>query len=129
VGAGRARSAPRGPHRPPPGRTFLVRILVDDAGGRLLPGTSATATIQLPGRQTALVVPRDALLRYPDGTHSVFVVRESGGATTVEERRVTLGRGGERVEVLDGLAPGERVVVRGNESLRNGQAVRIADGA
>jgi len=123
------RIAARVPVSDPTARTFLVRILVDDAGGRLLPGTSATAAIQLPGRQTALVVPRDALLRYPDGTHSVFVVRDSGGGTTVEERRVTLGRGGERIEVLDGLAPGERVVVRGNESLRNGQAVRIADGA
>jgi RND family efflux transporter MFP subunit len=118
----------RVPVSDPTARTFLVRILVDGAGGQLLPGTSATAAIELPGAQTALVVPRDALLRYPDGTHSVFVVRESDGLATAEERRVRLGRGGERVEVLEGIAPGDRVVVRGNESLRNGQPVRIADG-
>jgi RND family efflux transporter MFP subunit len=118
----------RVPVSDPTARTFLVRILVDGAGGQLLPGTSATAAIELPGAQTALVVPRDALLRYPDGTHSVFVVRESDGRATAEERRVRLGRGGERVEILEGIAPGDRVVVRGNESLRNGQPVRIADG-
>jgi hypothetical protein len=68
------------------------------------------------------------LLRYPDGTQSVFVVRDTDGRATAEERRVRLGRGGERVEILEGIAPGDRVVVRGNESLRNGQPVRIADG-
>jgi RND family efflux transporter MFP subunit len=123
------RVAARVPVSDPTARTFLVRILVDDAGGRLLPGTSATAVIPLPGAETALIVPRDALLRYPDGTHSVFVVREASGGATAEERRVKLGRIGAQVEVLEGISAGERVVIRGNESLRNGQAVRITDGA
>jgi hypothetical protein len=29
------------------------------------------------------------------------------------------------VEILEGLNPGERIVVRGNESLRDGEAVDI----
>jgi RND family efflux transporter MFP subunit len=113
----------------PTARTFLVRILIEGAAGKLLPGTSATAEIGLAGAQQALAVPRDALLRYPDGTHSVFVLREAEGRTIVEERRVRLGRGGAQVEILEGIAPADRVVVRGNERLRNGQAVRIAGGA
>ncbi len=113
----------------PTARTFLVRILIEGAAGKLLPGTSATAVIGLAGSQQALAVPRDALLRYPDGTHSVFVLREAEGRTIAEERRVRLGRGGAQVEVLEGLAPGDRVVVRGNERLRNGQAVRVTGGA
>lgn len=115
----------RVPVTDPTARTFLVRILIDGAAGRLLPGTSATAVIGLPGARQALAVPRDALMRYPDGTHSVFVLREVDGRTVAEERRVSLGRGAAQVEVLEGIAPGERVVVRGNERLRNGQPVRI----
>lgn len=107
-------------------RTFLVRMLVEDPQGQLLPGTSATATVELAGKRSAVVVPRDALLRYPDGTYSVFVVRTADGRSTVEERRVTIGRGSARVEVLNGLQAGEPVVVRGNETLRSGQAVRVA---
>jgi RND family efflux transporter MFP subunit len=122
-----ARIVARVPVSDPASRTFLVRILVDSAAGRLLPGTSATAVIGLPGSQKALVIPRDALLPYPDGSHSVFVVRDGSGGQTAEERPVKLGRGGEQVEILDGIAPGDRVVVRGNERLRNGQAVRIVD--
>jgi multidrug efflux pump subunit AcrA (membrane-fusion protein) len=41
---------------------------------------------------------------------------------------VKLGRGGSRVEVLEGLEPGERVIVRGNERLRDGQPVRVTGG-
>lgn len=118
----------RVPVSDPAARTFLVRILIEGAPGTLLPGTSATAVIGLAGAQQALAVPRDALLRYPDGTHSVFVLREAAGRTIVEERRVRLGRGGAQVEILEGIAPTDRVVVRGNERLRNGQAVRVAAG-
>lgn len=109
-------------------RTFLVRVVVDDADGQLLPGTSATAVIGLPATGSALLVPRDALTRYPDGSYSVFAVDGAGATGTAVEKKVRIGRGGETVEVLDGLAPGERVVVRGNETLQSGQAVRITGG-
>jgi RND family efflux transporter MFP subunit len=122
-----ARIVARIPVSDPASRTFLVRILVDSASDRLLPGTSATAVIGLPGSQKALVIPRDALLPYPDGSHSVFVVRDGSGGRTAVERPVKLGGGGAQVEILEGIEAGDRVVVRGNERLRNGQAVRVVD--
>lgn len=118
----------RVPVSDPSARTFLVRIIVDGAAGRLLPGTSATTVIGLPGSQRALVIPRDALLPYPDGSHSVFVLREAAGVTTAVERPVKLGRGGAQVEVLEGIESSDRVIVRGNERLRNGQTVRVTGG-
>jgi RND family efflux transporter MFP subunit len=118
----------RVPVSDPTARTFLVRVLVDDGSDQLLPGTSATAVIGLPGSKDALVVPRDALLRYPDGTYSVFAVRDVEGRSTAVERPVKLGRSGTEAEILEGIEPGDRVVVRGNERLRSGQAVRIVEG-
>ncbi len=108
-------------------RSFLVRIVVDDAEHRLLPGTSATAQIALtasgPG---GLRIPRDALLRHPDGGFSVFVV-EPGEPATARRQPVRIGREADGyAEVLDGLQGGEQVVVRGNEMLRDGQPVRVA---
>jgi RND family efflux transporter MFP subunit len=108
-------------------RTFLVRVLIDETQNALLPGASATAEIRLKGSSRGFVVPRDALLRYPDGTHSVFVILEQQGALIARERRVRIGRGGQEVEVLEGLKPGERIVIRGNEMLRDGQAVEITN--
>lgn len=46
----------------------------------------------------------------------------------MREKRVALGASfSNRVEVLDGLEGGEQVVVRGNESLREGARVRLAE--
>ncbi|MBK6599128.1 MAG: efflux RND transporter periplasmic adaptor subunit [Proteobacteria bacterium] len=109
-------------------RTFLIRILVDDAASRLLPGTSATAVISLPSTGSAMIVPRDALLRYPDGSYSVFVLEDSDGKQVAREQKVQIGAGGTEVEVTAGLSVGQRVVVRGNELLRTGREVRVVDG-
>lgn len=106
-------------------RTFLVRIILEGDDVPLLPGASATAVIKLQGSRPALAAPKDALLRYPDGTHTVFVIEQQNGQTVARERRVEVGRSGEQVEILEGLSPGERIVVRGNESLRDGAAVDI----
>jgi RND family efflux transporter MFP subunit len=110
----------------PGSRTFLVRILIEKPEIPLLPGASATAAIVLRGSQPAVAAPKDALLRYPDGTYTVFVVLEQDGQTIARERRVEIGRSGDEVEILSGLNAGEQIVVRGNESLRDGQSVQIA---
>ena len=46
----------------------------------------------------------------------------------VEQRNVTLGLGDDdKVQAMDGVEPGERVVVRGLETLTDGTRVRIVD--
>jgi RND family efflux transporter MFP subunit len=112
-------------------RNFLVRILIEDPKHRLAPGTSATASIRI-AREGApgVIVPRDALLRHADGGHSVFIVEEGDeGAIVGRRRNVKTGAiSGGGVEVLGGLNGTERVVTRGNESLRDGQPVRLVGG-
>jgi len=100
---------------------------VADAGElALLPGTSARARFTLAG-SGGLRIPRDALLRHPDGGYSVFVA--AGEPPTAQRRPLTLGREADgQVEVLEGLSAGERVVVRGNETLREGQPLMISAG-
>lgn len=119
-----ARVEARVPVTDPQARTFLLRLRVDDAEGRLLPGTSARAVVSLPATEPALAVPRDALLRQPDGGYSLFVALPEGEGFVARQRTVRVLRDrGSRVAIAEGLAPGERVVVRGNEALRDGQAI------
>jgi len=122
-----ARVLARVPVTDPGARTFLLRLQVDDPQGRLLPGTSARAEIAVPARTDALAVPRDALLRQPDGGYSLFVVEDGDGGLVARQRTVEVVRdSGEQVALSGGVRRGERVVVRGNEALRDGQAVRLA---
>jgi len=71
-----------------------------------------------------LTVPRDALVLRAEKT---FLYRV-GADNTAERIPVIPGIGsGNRVEVEGALAPGDRVIIRGNERLRPGATVRILD--
>jgi RND family efflux transporter MFP subunit len=75
--------------------------------------------------RTGVLVPVDAVR--PDGTEALVFVYAEG---KVERRRVTLGqtRGAER-QVLSGVRPGERVVLSPPDSLKDGAAVKLAEGS
>ena len=111
----------------PQARTFLLRVTVDGANDRIAPGMSANGRLAVGAGREGVVLPRDALLRYPDGRIVAWTV---GPDDTVSERVVETGLGFDGlVEITRGLEPGERVVVRGNELLREGQSVTVREGA
>ncbi len=107
-------------------RSFLVRIVLEDASTQLLPGTSATAEIKLDGDHLAgLTVPRDAVLRHPDGGRSVFTVNANNKAT---RKQVNVSEeGNQNVVITSGISQQDRIVVRGNEVLQEGDSVHFVD--
>lgn len=106
-------------------RSFLARFSVNSAQQVLLPGSSASATLYFErDDSTVLVVPPDALLRHPDGNYSLFSIKDK----KAQRHLVQLGKTSEQgVEILSGLPVGQPVVIRGNETLRDGQPVRIVN--
>ena len=108
-------------------RTFRIRARLEDPAAKLIPGLSASATMHLRNADSGVVVDRNALIRYPDGRVTVWVVDQVGEeTTTVTEKRVSTGLSFDgRVSITDGLQQGELVVVNGNESLREGQSVSV----
>ncbi len=107
-------------------RTFLVRVSLDTAPAFMLPGVSATTTFALSTGRQRVTIPRDALLRYADGRSVAWVIEGGEGASVARERLLETGLSFDgRIEVQAGLRSGERVVVTGNESLRDGQPVRV----
>lgn len=108
-------------------RTFTLRVR-PDAGEALplTPGMSAQATIELATGEREVAVPRGAVVRYPDGRTTVWRLDDSGAQLRAQEVQVTLGRTfSGYVQVKSGVEAGQRVVTRGNETLRPGQAVRL----
>jgi membrane fusion protein (multidrug efflux system) len=110
----------------PTARTFLARINLPNDEGRMTPGMSARAVLRIATGEQGVAVPRDALVRYPDGRIVVWVARPDGDAHTVSERQVRTGLAfGGKIQIASGLEVGTSVVVRGNEVLREGQKVRV----
>lgn len=115
------------PVKDPGARTFLLRVVANSqTPPAVTPGMSARATIRLNTGREAVVVPRDALLLYPDGRKTLWIVDAGAGENTVHEQRVETGVEFDGlVEIRSGLDSGVTVVTRGNEALKNGQAVQV----
>ncbi|HEY7586567.1 MAG TPA: efflux RND transporter periplasmic adaptor subunit [Candidatus Deferrimicrobiaceae bacterium] len=88
-------------------RTLVVEAEVANAEGRLRPGSFARAEIVVEPDRAAVLVPATAIVTFA-GIEKVFGVKDG---LAVEKRIRTGRRSGDRVEVLEGLASGEQVVV------------------
>ncbi len=114
------------PVNSPSARTFMLRVLFEQPDSHITPGMSVDGLLQLSSRERGVVVSRDAVLRYPDGRVTVWVVKEKDGVLRVTERKVTTGHGFDGlVEIREGLNAGDTLVVEGNEALKASQEVRI----
>lgn len=95
-------------------RTFEVFALIDNDDLKLKPNLQASMHVGLGDSQEVLSVPTRALLG-DTGNYFVFVQDKE----TFEKRTVVLGlKAGDRVEILEGVFPGEQVVVQGNYQLQ-----------
>jgi len=94
----------------PDSRTVRVRTEVSNPDGRLKPDMFANVEIITDVNGTAVSVPQSAVLE--DGGKTIVFVAEGTG---YKERQVQLGiKTGDRVEIIDGLKAGDKVVVKGN---------------
>jgi RND family efflux transporter MFP subunit len=92
-------------------RTVTVRVAIDNLRHELSPGMYATANIVTKPVADAVLVPREAVI--DTGTRQIAFVAESQGHFDPRKVRMGLLGDGDRVEILEGLAPGERVVTSG----------------
>lgn len=100
----------------PESRTLEVRVAVNNADGRLKPGMFADVEIATTALQDALII-SDQALQTMDDAQVVFVATTGG---RFEKRVVKIGleqRG--RVQIVDGLKEGDRVVTGGSFILKS----------
>jgi multidrug efflux pump subunit AcrA (membrane-fusion protein) len=80
---------------------------------------SAVAHLAVREAHDVVTVPAAAVVR-ADGHDAVWVVRDGKASRVL----VTLGvQGPDRVQVVSGVAPGDRVVVKGADRVKPGQSL------
>ncbi|MFN2410655.1 MAG: efflux RND transporter periplasmic adaptor subunit [Halomonas sp.] len=107
-------------------RQFLLRAEPNEALS-LLPGMAVEGRLRIE-RETGPSVPRDALIRRPDGSVSVWLARQQDDEWRAVEQRVEIGSSFEgNVAVHEGIEVGDRVIVVGNERLEQDQTLTLND--
>ena len=105
--------------------TYPVEIWVGGAEGLLREGMVATVHVPYAAVDSPASVPAEAVFRREGAMH-VFVVENQQARL----RPVRVGRtGGGQVEITEGLATGEVVVIDGQFALRDGAPVTIVRGS
>jgi len=104
----------------PNSRTMLVEVQVPNSDGALLPGMYAQVDLSSPRVNAPLLLPSDCLIVRAEGTQ-VALVRSDH---VVHFQKIQVGRDyGDRLEVLNGLEPGDMVVANPSDVVREGLQV------
>jgi len=121
---------------PLPGKLLFSDISVDPSTNQitlrsefpnpdldLLPGSYVRVRLEQAVQPKGISVPQRAILRDSAGVPKVLVVDEQA---RISERQVVLGNAqGDRWIVIQGLAPGERVVIEGLQHVKAGDQVQV----
>ena len=106
----------------PQTRTLQTEVDVPNRQGRLLPGGYAQVHLKVSGAATRLQVPVNALLFRAEGLRAAVVDDQHH----VHLRALVIGRDfGTALEVLQGLAPTDWIVINPPDSLDDNELVRV----
>lgn len=101
--------------------TVKLRAVFDNKDEALFPNQFVNVRLLVDTVRNATVVPMAAVQRGPPGIF-VYLVKADD---TVQVRKIEIGvSDGERVQVVEGLQPGDQVVIDGIDRLRDGARIR-----
>lgn len=102
-------------------RTFKGVMMVDNPDLKMRPGMFVKADIVVEKKDSAIVVSRDIIRKGRRG-EVLFIVEKNAAV----EKQIKTGIGNDtEVEIIDGLATGEKLVIEGYEMLSNRTKVKV----
>lgn len=102
--------------------SMTLRLVFPNPKQVLLPGMFVRAVVEEGVNEQAVLIPQQAVARDPKGNPIALLVNSAG---KVEQRPLTLDRAIEdKWLVTKGLAPGDQLIVEGNQSVRAGDTVK-----
>ena len=108
---------------------YAVKVRVPNGSGSIKGGMIARLRVPLETRKGAVLVPESAVFSENGGDYCFAAIPESGaqGKHKAAKRLVKLGESdGESVEILEGLSPGDLVVIEGKEFIGSGDAISVS---
>ena len=107
-------------------RTLLVEVQVPNPDGALMPGMYAQVDFSNSRTNAPLLIPAEALMVRADGTQIAVV----GPDSIVHLQKIVIGRDyGDRLEVMQGLQVGDRIISNPDDNAREGVKVEAVEAA
>lgn len=104
-------------------RTLLTEVDVPNKDGKLLPGSFGEVHFRVGANVNKVTLPVNAMLFRSAGAQVAVV----GANNKIELRKINIGKDyGATLEILEGVATSDRVVINPPDSLEQGQQVNLA---
>jgi membrane fusion protein (multidrug efflux system) len=111
------------PMADPVTKSYSVKIQLENANGKLLPGMIADVGVQTGQQVGSITIPAHAVVRDADDITFVFVTTQDN---KVVRKRITPGGfHGNNIVIREGLSAGEQVVVSGQTKLKDGSRISL----
>lgn len=102
-------------------RTLRVRAIANNPEGRFVPGMFVKVLADLDANRSAMMIPTEAIVPVLKGK-KVFVVKNG----TAQEAMVTTGlRTDKKIQIIDGLQPGDSLITSGIIAIKPNTAVKV----
>ena len=102
-------------------RSFKGRIEIDNKDLKLHPGMFVKAEVVVEKRDSTIVIPKDVMMMTGNRKY-VFIAQKE----TARRRYIHTGlENNGYIEVTEGLKPGERLIIKGYETLRDRSKIKV----
>ncbi|OJF76670.1 MAG: hypothetical protein BKP49_05785 [Treponema sp. CETP13] len=105
-------------------RTLEIKISLNNKNGMVKSGMFGSIKLITEVKQNALTVPEESLLSGNEGSFVYTVLSSNIAKKTLVETGLELDG---RVEILDGLSKGDKVIYRGQSMIQDGSSVKITN--
>ena len=113
----------------PDNRTFDVKISIPNPDGAIKPNLIATVMVNDYTAENAVVIPQNVVQQNAAGTSITYIYeKQADGSAIAKQVQIEEGYSTDQlVEVKSGLKAGDRLIVEGVRSLRDGQTVALKE--
>ncbi|TVR42312.1 MAG: efflux RND transporter periplasmic adaptor subunit [Bacteroidia bacterium] len=111
----------------PENRSFRMQLRIANQDERFKPNMMANVSIATFGVEDAVVIP-SMLIGFDTQGHYVYTAGERNGIMVAHKTYIERGPDAEgKTQVKSGLAPGDKLIVRGHHRVSNGDPIRIIE--
>lgn len=112
----------------PANRTFKIEIAVPNKDKSIKPNLTARLKINDYTSENAILIPQSIISENADGEQYVYTLNKGDKGIQAKQVIIKTGKTQEdKIEVLEGLKDGDKIIDEGARSVKDGQAVRISE--